>query len=268
MLSTEYINQQIKAGYKVHLNKGVWWQKIAPFFYKPVIRLMPIVPGQAYPSRLKSFLGYSHVVTDKKFANGVWSVMLLSEDRLKTYDFKSISSSKRARVRKGLKHSEVRRIENIESVLEEMRDICISTAKRTRHGLPPEYYIKNYEKWCRYIKKEFSLSNREWWGVFFQDKLIAYFYAYMIDHTMFIVTAKSHTDFLDKCPNDCLLFKFLKYCRDLADCRQVIFGDWAPDTPTLNKFKEKYGFKKVDLPVYKKYNPIILSTKRLLKFKR
>lgn len=261
MTSEEFINQQIAAGHKIHVNRGVWWQRVAPFCCKPVINFKET--GTSNPLLIKSFLKYSYVVKDPAIANSHWDVMLLHRDKLKDFSIKSLSSSKRARVRKGLKFVEIKKIEDIEPVIDNIRDVCISTAIRTNHGLPPGYYLKKYKKWRSWLMKEFSLPNREWWGAYFNNSLIAYMYGVLIDDTMYDFTAKSHTDFLDKCPNDALIFTFLEYCKNLTGCNQVIFGDWSKNVPSLNKFKENFGFEKVELPMYVWINPLLNSLKKI-----
>jgi hypothetical protein len=256
MKSEEFIRQQIKAGQKIHFSKGVWWRRASHFFYKPALPLEIIKPGSARPGLKKLFLGYSHLVGSEKDANRHWNVMLLDEEKLKSFGIKSVSSAKRARVRKGLRLNDIKKIDDMDKVIEEMKEICISAAKRTGHGKEPEYYIKRYEEWKKFMKSEFSLPQREWWGAFCEGKLVAYFYAYHIGDAMFISAAKSHTDFLEKCPNDALLFSFLEYCRDMEGCKKVIFGDWSKDAPSLNEFKERYGFGKASFPVYMWVNPI------------
>lgn len=259
MTSREFIEQQIAAGYKVHYNKGVWWQRIAPFFYKPVVHFQKIMPGESSPKFSKAFLGFNHLVTDKKFANQSWPVMVLNEKKLKEYTIYSLPTPKRARIRKGLKMTEIKRIENIESVIEDLKNICISTRMRIEHGRPVHYY--KTEEWRSWITKEFSLPKREWWGAYYQNSLIAYIYAVPIDETMFIYAAKSITEHLDKCPNDALIFSFLNYCKELPDCNQVMFGDGGPTAPGVNLFKEKLGFEEINLPVYTRYNPLVLMYK-------
>ncbi len=263
MTSEEFIRQQINCGYKVHFNDEVWWQKRAPFFYKPVNFLQKINPGESRPSIFKSFFGYSHLVHEKQYANKYWPVMLLSYEKLREFDISSLPSSKRARVRKGLRLTDIKKIENIDSVIENIKNICISTAMRTRHGLPPEYYVKRFKKWRSWITRLFNLSKGDWWGSFYQGTLIAYIYAFQIDDTMLISAAKSHSNNLDKCPNDALLFSLLNYCKNLHDCKKVIFGDWSKDAQSLNEFKMKFGFKKKDLPLYVRYNPAVSLIKKI-----
>jgi hypothetical protein len=262
MKAEQYIEQQIKAGYKIHLHDGVWWQQYAPWFYRPVVPLQKLTPGSVRPSRLLSVLGYSHLVDDPEIANKYWPVMMLKEESLELFSISALSSSKRARVRKGLKLNEVRKIANIDPVITEMQQICISAAKRTGHGRPPEYYVKNAGEWEAFMRKEFAIPGREWWGAFQGDVLVAYYYAYLVDETMFISAAKSHSDYLQNCPNDALLFSFLEFCRGLEDCRRVIFGDWS-DAPSLNEFKERYGFQKVDLLMYTTLNKIVKWARKI-----
>ncbi|MEW6602337.1 MAG: hypothetical protein AB1499_15300 [Nitrospirota bacterium] len=250
------------AGYKVHYNKGVWWQEYAPFFYKPVLHLQKLSPTETNPKFFRSFLGFKHLVVDDRTANGTWPMMVLPEAKLKDYSISTIDPSKRGRVRKGLKLTEVTRIEDIEAVIGDIKEICISTAIRTGHGLPPTYYSEKFEEWRAWITKELSQPKREWWGAFNEGRVIAYIYSVQIDDTMFMYTAKSHTEHLEKCPNDALIFTFLNYCRELPDCRQVIFGDGGPTAPTVNTFKIRLGFEEILMPVYARYNPLVLACKK------
>lgn len=257
MKEKDFISQQIKAGYKIHFQQGVWWEKAAPFFYKPVLPFQEILRGKSKPKLAVSFLGYSHCVPEGSYANKVWSVMVLRNEKLKNFSIYNLSANRRKLVRKGLRRVEIKKIENIYFVVDDIRDICISSADRTSHGKPPNYYIKHYNEWKSFITKLFNLPNREWWGAFHQGKLIAYFYAYQISHTMYVNTHKSHSQFLGKKPNDALFFAFIDYCKRLPDCTELSLGDWNKDNPGINEFKMKYGFKKVDLPVYADYNPLV-----------
>jgi hypothetical protein len=263
MTSEEYIQKQISVGAEIHFNEGVWWSKIAPFFYKPANPFQVVESGKSRPKMRKALLGYSHIVNDKKAANRYWSVLQMNQERLKKFEMKSLSSSKRAQVRKGLKLTEIKAIENIETVIEDIKNICVSAALRTQHGKPPEYYTTHYNEWKSWIIKLFKLSGGEWLGSFYNGALIAYYYTVQIEDTMIIQAAKSHTDFLDRCPNDALLYVFLSNCRNLNDCSTVIFGDWSNDAPSLNIFKQKYGFEKTDLPGYVKYNPLVYAIKKV-----
>ena len=264
MKAEDYIRQQIDAGYTIHFHDNEWWEKVSPFYYRPVLPMRAVTVG-CRPKMSRSFLGYSHIVKDEKSANRHWSIMLLPNEKLKEFSMKNLPEAKRKRIRKGLKLSEVRRIEDIGPVLEDMRQICISVALRTKHGKTPEYYTDSYDEWKTYMTTLFNLPERQWWGTFHEGVLIAYHYAVQIDDTMYHLATKGHANYLDRCPNDALIFTFLDYCRGLGDCSQVHTGDWVEDKPSLNKFKEYFGFEKVDLPVYTWYNPAVRWVRKIIK---
>ena len=108
---------------------------------------------------------------------------------------------------------------------------------------------------------EFNLPNREWWGTFYNNILIAYRYDVLIDDTMFFLATKSHSDYLDKCPNDALMYTFIDYCKSLNSCKQLNAGDWNSKA-SINEFKALFGFEKVDLPLFKKYSPLVYLIKK------
>jgi hypothetical protein len=265
MTSEEFVKQQIAAGYKVHFHDGIWWQRRAPFFYRPVNFLQKFNPGEVKPKISKSFLGYSHLVTDDQYANNYNPMAIMSNDMLNEFSLNNIEASKRKRIRKGLRLTTVRRIDNITDVIEDIKNICISMAKRTQHGLPPEYYVGKYDKWKSFMMREFSLPSREWWGVYYDNILVAYRYDVLIDNTMFFLATKSHTDYLHACPNDALMFTFIEYCKGLPDCKELNAGDWNPKS-SINAFKELFGFRRVDLPVYKKQNTLVNTAKKCLAY--
>ncbi|MBI5739845.1 MAG: hypothetical protein HZA16_03905 [Nitrospirae bacterium] len=256
MTSEEFIERVHTIGYDVHLNDGVWWIKSDPFFYKPVVPMQMLEPGKVTPKLYKAILGYSHLVRDKQYANKYQSIALLNEEQLRNYSLLSLSSSKRAQVKKGLKLTLIRKIEDIGPVLDDIREIEISKAVRTGRGKPPEYYTKYRDKWSAWTIKQFNgdKGKKEYWGSFYKGLLIAYMKVFQINDTMIINYAASHTDHLDKCPNDALTYSIIDCCRELPECRQVSYGAWSTDRPSLNEFKNKFGFAREDLPVYAKYN--------------
>jgi hypothetical protein len=226
--------------------------------------------SSAKPKMYKALLGYRHYVSNKQQANQYEAVSLMGEERLNNFGMESLSSSIKARIRKGLRLTEIRKIENIETVIDGIKEIEISKAIRIGHE-NPEYYVRNYESWKAWIIKQFyeDKGRKEYWGSFYNDTLIAIMKFYQIDDTVIINYSSSHTDYMDKCPNDALMFSILDYCKQLKDCKKVSYGLWSTDRESLNRFKLKFGFERVDLPVYAKYNfHIIPVAKKILEIKQ
>lgn len=271
MTPNEYLKRVIEIGYDIHFNDGICWIKSAPLFYSPVIPFQIIEPGTAKPKMHKALLGYGHYVSDKKYATKYEATMLLSEDRLRNFGMRNLANSTRGKVRKGSRITEVRKIDDIEPVIDDMKEIEISKAIRIGTSRPPEYYVNQFNHWREWMIKQFKgdKGRKDYWGSFYNDTLIAYTKIYQIDETMFIHYSASHTDHLDKCPNDVLTFTILNMYKELPDCKRVSYGAWDKNRPSLNNFKEKYGFERIDLPVYEKYNfHVIPIAKKLLQIKQ
>jgi len=255
MKPEEFINQQIKAGYKIHFHQGVWWENVLPFYCKPALLYQEIIPRKSKPKLTASILGYSHCVPDKSHANKMWEVMILDSEKLKSFSIEKLSTNRRNLVRKGLKKVEVRKIIDIKSDLEDLQEICVSMAKRTRHGKQSKSCIYNL----------FNLPGREWWGAYYKQRLVAYLYCYQIDDTIYLDAHKCHTDYLNKNTNDALLYTFILHCKSLSNCNRINFGDWNRERSGINEFKMKYGFEKVNIPVYANYNPLVRITQKVMK---
>ena len=236
----------------VHFNRGCWWETVGPFFCKPVDPMMVLTPREAGPRVPNSLLGYSHVADDPGKANHQWSVMQMDCDALENFSISKLKSRKRSIVRKAIRELRIELIDDIDPLLDAMNEICISSAQRTEHGRPPEYYTERRNEWEQFMKREFSIPGRYWWAAHSGNSLIAYYYVYIINETAHISAAKSHSDFLKSYPNDALTFTVIEFCRELPECKKVVFGDWSPDNPNLNRFKERYGFNRVDLPIFRR----------------
>ncbi len=240
-----------KAGYRTHQRDGVWWQCMGTGFCKPVDLLQVIERGTVRPRWSESFVGYSHIVLSPDQGNWAWYPMLLDNERLRTFGIHVIKPKRRAHLRKAFRELEIRLIQDPEPVLDEMNAICVAFAQRTGYGKPASYYTEKRSAWERLLRKQFQMAGREYWGAFVSGRLIAYYVTFLIEGTMYIGSSKSHTDFLSLYPNDAFAYRFLERCRASPDCRQVVFGDWSPDAPSLNTFKEQYGFVKTLVPVYR-----------------
>ena len=260
MTHEEYIKRVFDIGYDIHLSDGVWWRERGPFFYEPVIPYLSLEPGKAKPKLRKALWGYRHFVTEEKHANTYQAIILLNEEKLKIFGLHSLSRNRRKKVKKGLRLNEVIKIESIEQVINDMRDILISKYIRTGDGKPPEYYEKHYEKWKSFLIKQFIVDKgkKDYWGAFYNGKLVAYMTVQQIDDTVTLIHAASHTDYLDKNPNDAIRFIVIEYYKNMINCKKIVSGEWV-DKPSLNDYKESYGFKRVDLPGYVKYNFPILN---------
>ena len=158
----------------------------------------------------------------------------------------SVGGKRRNLIRKGLRNNEVRKLDNLDDYREDLAEISISTAIRTKRGYPPTYYRERGQEWWESILRVANYS--EFWGAFFEGKLIAYLSVHVAGHRAVIDGAKSRTEFLNTCPNDALVFSFLESCRQRGNIREVWYGHFSEDKPSLNQFKASFGFNGTRVP--------------------
>lgn len=257
MNKTCFIEQQIALGYSLHQNDGIWWQQQSPFYCKSALRYEKMLPGEARPLRLMSIAGYSHFTPDVESANSMYSVMMMEWERGQLFDMSALSSRRRSAVRRGQKKNEVRVITDLEPILEDVRQVVISTRLRTGVGLPVAYYEEKYKKWRKDMLALFEMRDRFWWGAFIDGQLVAYYHTILVEDTLSIGAAKSHTEFLANCPNDTILYSVMCHAFNELGCRYIEYGDWAENDDKLFYFKQSYGFSKWDFPEYRYMNPIL-----------
>jgi hypothetical protein len=163
----------------------------------------------------------------------------------------------RRQVRTAFKELDIRPIDSLDGLLDDLQEINISAAHRTAAGLPPGYYERDRHRWESHMRMLFSLPDREWWGAFLKGKLIAYYYGYAVGGEWIIDTAKSTTEYLHCRPNDGLLFRVMESAINTHHCTRINYGGWTEGDPRLTQFKQKHGFKVVLLPVALRISPLV-----------
>lgn len=256
MKGDEYVAQLKELGQTVHWNDGVAWERTGPFFWRTALPMQTIDAGLARPSRLRAFGGYRHLLPDGAHSSWVRRIMWLDGESVQGFSMASLGSSKRARVRKGLRLLEIRAIQDVEAHLEEMRQVCMSAVLRNGAGRPARYYVDRESEWKLSIRRLFRLPNRTWLGAFLDGRLIAYYHAYEVDGVAFISAAKSHTEGLHACPNDALLYCYLEDRARGGSCVGVVFGDATQEGSSLDRFKGTYGFRVRALPEFRWLSPV------------
>lgn len=250
MTVDEYISQKRQLGLPVHQWRGVWWERQRPFYYKPAFTRTVISKGAAAPMPLRALVGYSHVVPSAREANAAWCFMERRWDNDRAFDLAEITSKKRNQVRKGFRLCQVRPIDCLDGLWQDMQRVNISHRKRTGVGKPASYYTDRYAKWRSYISRLHALQARQWFGAFVEGRLASYFYGYAVGQTYIIDAAKTDSDFLWANPNDALLFTMLEHAHNKEGCNLVVYGGHSPGDDSLTAFKMKYGFEITQYPAY------------------
>ncbi len=246
MTKDEYIESKKKAGHILHQHDGVWWENVRPGYCKPAIKYEAIPPLEVRPAFKNSYIGYSHRITNIKYATGFWQPFILNEKGLAEWSIDTLKNGKRrGSIKKGLKVNEVKRLNNVEHYREEFARVLKSTALRNGHGHPPEYYDLDKNEWWDTIMKVDHYS--EFWCAFQNDTLAGYISLHVLGDRVIIDGVKSDTNLLPGCPMDAIIFHFLMDLKERGGIKEIWYGGKS-NTPTLDKFKMSYGFVITKIP--------------------
>jgi len=267
MTFEEFIDQEHKMRKNIHYYDSVWWRMTSFQCCHPLYELQEIPPRQAAPSPWKSIIRYSHLVPKGYPSNQKQTRLLLQGDRLKSFSLKDLKRKRRQLINRAIRHGlVVREIDYLEDHWRDLQEIFISTAKRTRYGLPDQYYIERESEWRENLQREFDLKGRDWFGIYEGKKLISYLYSCMVDDTAILLATKCNADYLRVDPNDLLLFHVISYYKDQPQCQRVDAG-WAISIPpSIDWRKTQLGFERVELPVFQKMNRAALLGLRIAVF--
>lgn len=250
MTVEDYIAAKKAAGLDLHFHDGVWWQTVRRGYCKPAILFEAVDPRRQAPAFWRAAIGYTHRVEQGQAASGEWHPLIMDQARIAAVSLESVGQKRRNLIRKGLRMNQVVQIEDLEPFRRDLTEIAISTAIRNQRGHPPGYYRERNDEWWSSILRGAAFT--EFWGAIHEGRMIAYLAVQVAGHRAVIDGAKSMTEHLNANPNDALVFTFLESCRDRGTVKEIVYGGWSTDKPTLNQFKESFGFSGVKIPYIRK----------------
>ena len=270
----DFVLEERKIGRKLHYHNGVWWLQVASLYCKPLFEFDHFAPRTAKPNIWRSLWGYSHQVPDKSMANRTVKWMLLDGEDLQNYSIDMLPSSKRRTIRNGLKKCHFQLINPSVRILEEMRRINISQAQRFKEGgdvggyLPSSYYEKHAPEWSHNINSILNHKGHNFWGAFLDGTLVAYADIIKMKDTWMVGAVKSHSNYLSARPVDGLYYTILHAASKDPSCKRVVNGGPDGVRNSLNKFKELFLFKAVEIAYFSKSIINVERAKAILNLKQ
>lgn len=265
MTSAELGRALAAEGKPVHENDGVWWISRGPLFCQTVHDFQALVPGAARPARRRALVGYSHQMPPGGTPSRYLEFLILEEEPLRRFGFQSLGKGRRNTVRRGLKDFSIAPILEIEYLLDDMQRVSADQAARQLQAgnakRSPAYFYQRNEQWRREMRHEFERKGARWWGAWREGRLAAFITTLAVDGVLHVRTAKSETESLRSCPNDGLYFEMLSDAGRRTDVVKVVNGN--PIRPSLDRFKEEFGFRKTLIPYYTKPMRLFSTAKAL-----
>jgi hypothetical protein len=178
----------------------------------------------------------------------------------KEYDLEKITNTDgRKNIRKGLRECIIDRID-VEKFLDESYQVHYQAANSygiSKNLIQPENEFKNF------FLKMSKYSGFEFWGAYFNNKLVAFATCLVLDNAVLLTNTRSDPNYHKHRPNNALIYKLTHYY--LKD-RNVTYITNGPRTllhqTSINSFLIKMGYRKIygrlNLVLSKKANLLIL----------
>ena len=249
------------AGYDVETTaSGVWYGVGHGFFVRvpPYETRHPTSDELALLWRRPSLLGlkYSLPPTDAEANGGLYIV------RDANYDFPSLQSTQRRKVRRGLEQCEVRPI-SFERLQQEGLALNRESLARQRRDDP---MLSNAQKWARFCHAGTVCDGAHAWGAFVEGELASYAALFVADGVVNILHTMSRAAYLKKHSSPALIFALTQTWMRTPGIRAVSFGPAGLSSwQGLDKFKAHMGFVFEPLTFAVRLRPIAstLLTNRL-----
>lgn len=249
---SEYARYWMGCGIPIHYSEGVFWKRLAPFYFKPLWEFDSFPRGSSRPALRSGGVTYSHQVLERRDASRLVHFLVLDQEGLERFSLETLRPEKRNQVRKGLRCCEVREISDVADILGDLRLIAISQAERlaphANQGHGPAYYEHRRAQWEASILENFRAPGHTWWGAFSEGRLVAYAMTIAVNDVLMLTAAKSHSAFLHLNPNDAIYFRFLSAAAEVHRFRCVANG--GPMRASLDRFKEGFGFVPTAIPYF------------------
>lgn len=212
--------------------------------------MQTIVPGSAKPSFRHSYLGYSHASDKTSSSKSAYRILRRELPPGESFQIDSLSANRRSKVRRGLKRCSIAVATDLSPHLNPMMEAAIDARVRTGTGKPVEYYHENGGAWQQELVQLSQMKDNYFLLSIIDECVAAYFHCIVVEQTMSITAAKSHSRFLSDYPNDALVFSALDYAFNHWNCNAVLYGDYASQDEKLNEFKLGYGFEVYSIPQF------------------
>jgi hypothetical protein len=231
-------------GVRVLEHAGHYWEQIgAPGFFQPVHLLARLTPEEATRPTPFSW-GYRAALTPEAVgaANGMVPIVRIED--LAGYDFDSLSSNRRNKLRKCQRLVQIVQLTGPGLLLEQGYEVVVDALSRTRHkSIPsPEQYVTT-------VKRYFQGGHWCILAGLIDGKLGGFVDGYVVEGVAYGLSAYYATWALPTNISTGLIFEFMQILRRLQCVHTAVVGLHAPEVPQLSKFKDDMGIIVENVPI-------------------
>ncbi len=240
-----------RCGFGVYREGDTRWYEAGPRFLLAVPTHHPIDPP---PDQIRHLLRRSGALgvryVSRTRGRSSWRMVLDRPD----YGLGVLSGNTRSKIRRGLKHNEIRRVSGAELKRfgeQAFRDTVERQGRAKRYPL---------ERWYRLLEAADRTPGIEIWSAWHGDTLAAYLLIMLFEDACEFYEARSRNDALRWYPNNALIFHVAESLMRERAVPRITFGiEGLEELDSLDQFKLTMGFAKEPIRQHVVFHPLLAT---------
>ena len=255
----EYAAFHGSMGQKVQKIGGVWWRRVRPFFYRPLLPYCELQPKQCICPPLSLIGGAQYLVPSGTASNSSVDFLLFQDPH--TYSIEILSKKNRYCVRRAMKTFTVRPIVDPDTLISG-HEVYLSFYSRTKYGYKSDRTdVRKFADWARSL---FRFPKVRVHGAYRGEDLVSISVTYVVEDVLFLATLFSKTDALSQFVSDLMLHSLRVEAAESENIKSV-FASMAGRERGLDEFYLLRGARLIRKPARLFISPLVLIPLKIFK---
>jgi hypothetical protein len=259
MTIQEYAAIEMAFGQKIVNLNNVYWRRVRPFFYRPILAFVEYPPESVAIPRASFLGGAQHVVPRPEIANS--SVDFLMFDDLQRYSSDSLDYNRKRQIRLASKHFVVRPIYEIEEFKDKGYKAYLEFYERTHYSYRSERRKESH--FFAWADTLFRFPKAIVLGGYSNTDLNAISVSYLVEDVLIYATFFCTTESLRLYVSDLMLHSIREWAAEVQNIRYIFTGMYKAGKGTVDFYLLR-GCKIIRKPALYRINRLTLVLLRTL----
>jgi hypothetical protein len=215
-----FANFEQVLGQPVFCINRVYWRRVRPLFYRPLVTFEEYATELAPPPPVAFWGGFQHVVTSLEQANSYMHFVMFKGPEV--YSLNALDYNRRRQVKQAAKHFVIRPITDLNEFKKRAYPVYLSFYERTRYQHGAQRRNQNFfSTWAETL---FQMPEVVILGGYHNDDLCGVSLSFLIGHTLDYATFFCNTESLRLGLSDMMLHSVREAAAGCKEVRQIFVG--------------------------------------------
>ncbi len=255
----EYAAIEMAFGQKIINLNNVYWRRVRPFFYRPILPFVEYPPESVAIPRAIFLGGAQHAVPRPEIANS--SMNFLMFDDLQRYFIDSLDYNRKRQIKLASKHFVIRPIYEVEEFKDKGYKVYLDFYERTHYSYKSERRKQSH--FFQWADTLFGFSKAIVLGGYSNTDLSAISVSYLVEDVLIYATFFCTTASLRLYVSDLMLHSIREWAGKFKNIRYIFTGMYYPAKGTVDFYLLR-GCKIIRKPALYRINWLTLFLLRTL----